>query len=130
MKGNRLSPRSVAWLAIVAVLGLVWLPPGHVHSVSDHGEQSEVIHRHLAPHHASGTDASFDHSESAARYLSSPFTTEASPHIRPVDQPLAPPLFAPEPQSPLGWPLSSLHVRVHDPPWISSLGLRGPPLRV
>ena len=67
-------PIETAWLAMAAVLAAVWLPPEHVHEVDEHGEHTEVVHRHLAAHHHSETAPILDHQEGDARYLSSPFT--------------------------------------------------------
>jgi hypothetical protein len=120
--------RPTVLVAIVAVLGVVWLPSEHVHSFTGEGEHADVIHRHIAPHHGHEPGAAIDHEDGDARYLSSPFTpqklsspTAPASHVTSVD------LVALETASLPGWALTSLHVRVHDPPWISSPGLRGPP---
>jgi hypothetical protein len=122
------SPASTAWLAIIAVLGLVWLPPEHVHDMEEHGEHTELVHRHLAPHHAVESGAIFDHQDGDAHYLSSPFTVPASPAPQSSLFLVA---ILPElqPVPALAWTLRSIHVvRMHDPPWAFSLGLRAPPL--
>jgi hypothetical protein len=62
--------RATAWLATAAVLAAVWLPPEHVHEVDEHGEHTEVVHRHLAAHHHSESGTALDHQDSDARYLS------------------------------------------------------------
>jgi hypothetical protein len=120
--------RSVSWLAIAAVLGLVWLPPEHVHEADHDGDHSEVVHRHFAPHHHDDSGAIFDHQDTDARYLSSPFTVpDSQAHGRPDTPAVTATLILPQPHIGAGWTLVSLHVRVHDPPWASSTGLRAPP---
>ena len=71
--------KSTAWLAVAAVLGLVWLPPEHVHEQDEHGEHREIVHRHLAPHHHADPGAIFDHQDGEAQFLSSPFTIPEAP---------------------------------------------------
>jgi hypothetical protein len=110
------------------VLGLVWLPPEHIHEMEEHGEHTELVHRHLTPHHAAEPGASFDHQDGDAHYLSSPFTLPASPTVQSIPF-LAAVLFELQPVPAADWNLRSIHVvRMHDPPWASSLGLRAPPL--
>jgi len=120
------SRKSSAWLAIAAVLGLVWLPPEHIHEQDEQGEHHELVHRHLAPHHRADPGAVFDHQDGDATYLTSPFAVPDSPTpvVKLVVVSLLPLI---EPPLERGWTLESLHVRVHDPPWLLSTGLRAPP---
>ena len=117
------------WLAIATVLGLVWLPPEHVHDEMDEqGEHTELVHRHLAPHHHEEPGAIFDHQDGEAHYLSSPFTVPESSGPSQSSPVLASALPLLQPASAPAWNLRSIHiVRMHDPPWLSSVGLRGPP---
>lgn len=118
--------RGSALAAIVAVLGIVWLPAEHVHATDEH---EEVLHRHLAPHHQAESGAALDHQEGEARYLTSPFTIPDAPDYSNHGQVITgvlPVRFTPD--SPLDWTRLTLRiVRVHDPPWTASLALRAPP---
>jgi hypothetical protein len=125
---SRSSSKSTAWLAVAAVLGLVWLPPEHVHEQDEHGEHREVVHRHLAPHHHADPGATFDHQDGEAQFLSSSFTIPEAP-TPPVNLFVVSFLPLIQPCLERGWALESLHVRVHDPPWASSTGPRAPPPR-
>ena len=128
LKGRGTAQSSISWLALAAVLGLVWLPPEHIHETDYEGEHSEVVHRHLAPHHHDESGAIFDHQETGARYLSSPFTVpDTQSHSRPDTPFITAILTRPQPHVGAGWTLVSLHVRVHDPPWAPSPGPRAPP---
>jgi len=119
--------RATAWLAVAAILAAVWLPPEHVHEVQNHGEHSEVVHRHLAAHHHSESGAALDHQDGDARYLSSPFTIPDASKATPV-RPVAVSVLAfTPPHLERGWRLEPLHVRVHDPPWARAVGPRAPP---
>ena len=117
----------MAWLAVAAVLGLVWLPPEHIHEQDEPGARKEIVHRHLAPHHHDDPGAIFDHPDGEAKFLSSPFTIPSVPTSF-VDLFVVSLLPLIQPRLERGWTLESLHVRVHDPPWSSSTGLRAPPL--
>lgn len=127
MNSYHFCARSGSVLAVIAVLGLAWLPPEHIHEIEEHGAHTELVHRHLSAHHAEEPGAIFDHQDGDAHYLDSPFTIPASP------APQAHPFFLAtllplEPALMPAWTLRSIHVvRMHDPPWTSSTGLRAPP---
>lgn len=116
-----------AAFAVVGVLGLVSLPAEHVHLIAEHGEHSEVVHRHLAPHHHTERTTNVDHDDGDAQYLSSEFTVPTASHGAPIVSLVITSLPLLQPPTVLSWALTSRHVRVHDPPWATALGLRAPP---
>jgi hypothetical protein len=126
---NRLVRRFVVGLSVLGVLGLALLPTEHVHASRNHDDRHpDVIHRHFEPHHLFDAAAAIDHDGDDAQYLSALFISTSSPtSVNPVTQFVIADLPAAQPPQLSRWNLSTIHVRVHDPPWITSHGLRGPP---
>lgn len=127
--GSRLARKLIACLSVLGVLGLAVLPSEHVHSRSDHGRRSEVVHRHFEPHHPVGAGATVDHPDDEnAQYLSSAFTmAKPAPRLYPADQFVVVAFSTLQPP-PVRWrSLPALFVSVHDPPWTTPHNLRGPP---
>jgi hypothetical protein len=127
-----LTRRVVGSLAVLGVLGLALLPPEHFHASRDHDSRhADVVHRHLAPHHLfepHGTNAGVDHTDDDAQYLSAAFVgPKSAPRIDPIQSYVTGSLLSTRPAQTLRPALPSPDVRVHDPPWCASLGLRGPP---
>jgi len=116
-----------AWLGIAAVLGVVWLPPEHVHEMDGHGEHTEIVHRHLAFHHQAEPGGAVDHQDGEEHDLISPFVVPGTPGPVSFSAFVFWLLPSIDPPAQRGWMLESLHIRVHDPPWAASVGLRGPP---
>jgi hypothetical protein len=129
--------RPIALAALLGLLGLPLLPPEHVHvTESESGEHSEIVHRHFEPHHPGHVDhdadhhnreQEFDHQDEAALWIDAPFVARAPalvPWFAPVVVQELPVL---QPQPLLRWTLEFEHISVHDPPWVASTGLRGPP---
>jgi hypothetical protein len=128
-------------LAIISMFGLVGtlvLPPEHVHVTEseEHGH-SEFIHRHFEGHHPGEVGgpaharAEIDHQdEDAALWIDAPFvvaTTAALPSVERVVLQELPEL---QPRPLPRWTLEFDHISVHDPPWVSPIGLRAPPTSV
>lgn len=121
---------SVIGLAVMALLTLAWLPPEHVHVThADDGRHSEVIHRHYEAHHPVDETA-VDHDEhELVQWLDSPFTgptkvCQGSPGHDARLEGLLPVELTLQTTS---WTPFFIHLSVHDPPWRTSPGLRGPP---
>jgi hypothetical protein len=95
--------------------------------MDDHGEHTEVVHRHLTAHHHSESGAALDHQDGDARYLSAPFRIPNVSKAGPAQPIVISILTFMPPRLERGWRLEPLHVRVHDPPWARSVGLRAPP---
>jgi hypothetical protein len=95
--------------------------------MDDHGEHTEVVHRHLTAHHHSESGAALDHQDGDARYLSAPFRIPNVSKAGPAQPIVISILTFMQPRLERGWRLEPLHVRVHDPPWARSVGLRAPP---
>jgi len=117
-------------VAIVAILAFGVLPPEHVHATEDRdGHHSEIIHRHLQPHHQSAPDTAVGHDDDDdAQWLITAFTaSKTTAHPRPgvAAVALAVPLTLPDRKFQGGVP--ALYVSVHDPPWVAASGLRAPP---
>lgn len=132
MVANGLTRRGVVSLAVLGLMGLALLPPEHFHPSRDHDSgHADVVHRHLAPHHlfeGHGTTASVDHTDDGAQYLSAVFVApKSAPRIDPIQSFVIVGLPAVQPAQTSHRALPSLDVRVHDPPWRTAFGLRGPP---
>ena len=128
------SRRPVALIATLGLLCLPLLPPEHVHvSESEEHGHSEFVHRHFEPHHpievehAAGAPV-FDHQdEEAALWIDAPFLGSASVHVPPAHDVVVSELPRLEPRPLPRWTLTFEHNSVHDPPWVASIALRGPP---
>src|SRR5262245_31666483 len=105
------------------------LPTEHVHFAgAPDGHTSGVVHRHAESHHTAGTQTAVDHPDEDIDWLESAF-------IRPVSVSGAVPVLSrlsdPAPLAPpnavQGTVVQIVRVRVHDPPWIATAGLRAPP---
>jgi hypothetical protein len=127
---SRPGAKLVAYLAVLGVLGLAWLPSEHVHSRTEDGRHSGYIHRHFASHHSLGAGAQVGHPADGddAQYLRSAFTTaKSAPRLGPGNQFIVLTSSIPEEQPVPRHRLPSTFVSVHDPPWTDSLALRAPP---
>lgn len=123
----------VAYLAVLGVVGLTYLPSEHIHSRTEDGRHSEYSHRHFGPHHPVTAHAYLDHhdDEDDARYLSSAFTiTKQTPRVPPGNQFVVLAFSLKHPQTQSWRRIPALFVSVHDPPWADSVTLRGPPFSV
>jgi hypothetical protein len=122
--------RLPACLAVWGLLGAAFLPPEHVHSGDDHGRHAEIVHRHFEPHDpVESSGPAIDHpDEHEALWIGSWFIVPTSqthvPPLRPVLH--GEPRIGVAPGSTRTTPPSTPE-SVHDPPWVSSYGLRAPP---
>ena len=120
-----------ACLAILGVLGLGLLPGEHVHSRTEQGHHTELVHRHFEPHHPIDAGVRVedeDDHDGEAQFLTSAFTTSKAPDsVRRVDAALfglLPPVGGEEPAQ---CTPPSPDASGHDPPVAFSPGLRAPP---
>ena len=106
------------------------LPAEHVHaSLTGHGHAEEIVHRHFEPHHRATAPCTIDHSDDEVQWLATSFTVpqRAATVQRPAvvaeyDVPPSPPKST---SRAIG---QVLFASVHDPPWLTSSGLRAPPI--
>jgi hypothetical protein len=129
---HRLTRRVVVGLAVLGVLGPGLLPPEHFHPSRDHdGRHADVVHRHFAPNHLfeqRGTKASVDHTDDDAQYLNAVFVgPKPAPRVDPIQSFVIVDLPSVQPAQTSRGARPSRDVRVHDPPWRTTFGLRGPP---
>ena len=120
--------RVSACLGALGVIGLVVLPPEHVHLAADHDHlRAEVVHRHFEPH-AVAPETHVENPDDDFTYLSSAFTVPVlASVVGPGDVWIL--VVKPEGTAPgfTQWHRRTHDLRVHDPPWACGHDLRGPP---
>lgn len=117
-------------LAILAVLAYGVLPAEHVHESRAHdAHHSEVIHRHFAPHHQSVPDTLVSQDDDDhVQWLTTAFTaSKTTAHVRPGFFAIALVMATSSADRVSEGAVPALFVSVHDPPWTTASGLRGPP---
>ncbi len=121
---------------VLGILALALLPPEHVHARhTDDGRRADVIHRHFDRHHPAAADEPVAHEahrdDHATQWFDSAFTgPEQVSRVYPDNQTLLDDQLVPRPQDTSPHTLAFVRVSVHDPPGITSNGLRGPPFLV
>lgn len=124
--------RTVAFAAVLGLVGLAWLPPAHVHRrVADDHHEAEVVHRHIGWHQAVPSPTDIDHPDHEdALYINDVFTIARSAQSVDAGHVLAVAIdgLGISSAPPVHSPLSAHTLRTHDPPWRSSSALRGPPV--
>ncbi len=117
--------RSVTGLAVLGMLTLALLPPEHLHAAgTEEDHHADVIHRHWEAHHPAAPAVHED--DHATLWIDSPFThPEVTSHVAPDAQGAVSDLSRPRDASLHAWPI--VRVSVHDPPGVTSNGLRAPP---
>jgi hypothetical protein len=119
--------RVIASLAAAGIVGLVVLPPEHVHHGADH-DAPEVVHRHFESHHEAATVEIHVEPPDAETYLSNAFTLPVPASMAAPDDVSS--VVLPEFRVVPGftqWHSRGRDLRVHDPPWARTHLLRGPP---
>jgi len=124
-----LGPGFAATVAVLSLLGAMWLPPEHIHAGTTDGRHVEYVHRHFQSHHPGG--ASSQHVESDdedAHYLTPAFLkVESEQRFHPDGQCIVLATSLPQVDVSSERRRPSVFGTVHDPPWRESLRLRGPP---
>ena len=120
----------IAAAAAVSLAALTLLPAEHIHTSEGHDDDhGPRIHRHFAAH-VPGSAATIEDEDDdhEVRWLSTVFTIGKAP-VHAAANPAALPLHSTDvPLRPSAWVSAPWRPSSHDPPWRSSLDLRGPPL--
>ena len=127
----RLPGRLVAFAAACALIGLGVLPAEHIHQAPADGHHAAVVHRHLAAHqtHARGTAVERADGDGQAHWLTVAFTSGTTSPETAAAVALLDSAGFPRPLETFNvLPLAPMSA--HDPPWVPSSGLRGPPMLV
>lgn len=128
LRPSRQQPTAV--LAVLAVLAFGVLPAEHVHPARAHdGHHSDVVHRHFEPHHPQGTQSAIDDADDDdVEWLTTSFTSpKTDGHVCPDSHFVELDLSTTRPELTSRATVQTLFVSVHDPPWATPSGLRGPP---
>ena len=125
---KRILRRSLACLAVAGVLGLALLPPEHIHETrAGDGHPSALLHSHFEPHQPVGADSRVGAHDDVL-WVSSLFTSPNKiGQVYPLNQFIVQDLPVPQPAQTSPSKLQCVQLSVHDPPWVTSHGLRGPP---
>jgi hypothetical protein len=122
--------RSVTAVAVLAVLTLGVLPAEHFHAVgTEDSHREDVVHRHWDLHNPVGAGVPVAHEDDhATLWMDSSLThPEVVSHLSRDAQGALVELLVPQRRDASRHTLPFVRLSVHDPPGITSNGLRAPP---